>query len=438
MADKQKQFVDWFRLASPYIHAHRGQTFVLSFGGEAVASGGSFRNLIHDIALLSSLGIRLVIVPGAWTQVDARLKASGIEPRVQEGMRITDEQTLQFVKDAVGTVTIEVMTLLSQGLANYPTPSARIRVAAGNYITAKPVGVRNGVDFMYSGTVRRVDVDSIKSSLDSGDIVVVAPIGYSPTGECFNLNAHEVATAVASSLNAGKLIFLLEGKSVIDRGGRLVRQFTDTEAQELLDSVSGLARRMPELDDAINACRSGVRRVHLVDRRVDGGLLLELFSRDGIGTLVSAAPFDTLRKATIDDVGGVLELIAPLEADGTLVRRAREKLETEIDQFTVLVRDGAIIGCGALYPFPTEGMAELACLAVHPDYRNEGRGDLLLGNLQVAARQMGVKKLFVLTTQTAHWFVERGFGEASIEELPMQKKSLYNYQRNSKVFLQKL
>lgn len=206
----------------------------------------------------------------------------------------------------------------------------------------------------------------------------------------------------------------------------------------MLATVPGLVHRMPELDDAINACRSGVQRVHLVDRRVDGALLLELFSRDGIGTLVSAAPFDTLRKATIDDVGGVLELIAPLETDGTLVRRSREKLETEIDRFNVLVRDGAIIGCGAVYPFSSDGIAELACLAVHPDYRNEGRGDLLLGSLQTAARQMGVKKLFVLTTQTAHWFVERGFDEASIDELPMQRKNLYNYQRNSKVFTKNL
>jgi amino-acid N-acetyltransferase len=437
MADKQKQFVDWFRQASPYIHAHRGQTFVLCFRGQAVADA-TFRNLIHDIALLSSLGIRLVIVPGTRQQVDERLKARGIEVRSEQGVRITDQDTLACVKDAVGTVLIEVMAMLSQGLANSPTPNARIRVASGNYVTAKPIGVRNGVDFAYSGNVRRVDIDSIKSSLDSGDIVVVPPIGYSPTGECFNLNAHEVATAVASALGAGKLIFLLEGRSVIDRKGRLVRQFTDGEAQQLLNSIADLGERMPELDDAINACRSGVRRSHLVDRRVDGALLLELFSRDGIGTLVSASPFDTLRKATIDDVAGILELIAPLEEDGTLVRRSREKLETEIDQFQVLVRDNAIIGCGALYPFATDGMAELACLAVHPDYRNEGRGDLLLTSLETASRQMGVKKLFVLTTQTAHWFIERGFDEVSVEKLPVAKKNLYNLQRNSKVFIKTL
>ncbi len=437
MADKQKQFVDWFRLASPYIHAHRGETFVLAFGGEAVANG-TFRNLIHDVALLSSLGIRLVIVPGAWPQVDERLKERGIEVKAQAGVRITDEPTLRCVKDAVGTVVIEVMAMLSQGLANYPAPNARIRVASGNYVTARPIGVRNGIDFLYSGAVRRVDVDSIRSSLASGDIVVVPPVGYSPTGESFNLNAHEVATAVASSLGAAKLIFLMEDKVVLDRRGKLVRQFTDSEAKQLLEATPDLAMRIPELDDAIDACSMGVRRVHLVDRRVDGGLLLELFSRDGIGTLVSASPFDTVRRATIDDVGGVLELIAPLEADGTLVRRSREKLETEIDRFTVLVRDGAIIGCGALYPFHGEGTAELACVAVHPDYRNEGRGDLLLNALQGAAHQAGVKKLFVLTTQTAHWFVERGFAETSLDELPVSKKGLYNYQRNSKVFTKKL
>lgn len=437
MVDKHKQFVDWFRQASPYIHAHRGQTFVLCFSGQAVADA-TFRNLVHDIALLSSLGIRLVIVPGTRHQLNERLRARGLEFRTEKGIRITDEATLACVKDAVGTVVIEVMAMLSQGLANSPTPNARIRVASGNYVTAKPIGVRNGVDFHYSGNVRRVDVESIKSDLDSGDIVVVPPIGYSPTGESFNVNAHEVATAVASALGAAKLIFLLEGRHVIDRKGKLVRQFTDSEAQQLLSSTAGLADRMPELDDAINACRNGVRRAHLVDRRVDGALLLELFTRDGIGTLVSASPFDTLRKATIDDVAGILELIAPLEEDGTLVRRSREKLETEIDQFSVLVRDGTIIGCGAIYPFAEEGMAELACLSVHPDYRKEGRGDLLLSNLEAAARQMGLKGLFVLTTQTAHWFIERGFVEASVEELPVAKKRLYNLQRNSKVFTKRI
>jgi amino-acid N-acetyltransferase len=437
MADKQKQFVDWFRQASPYIHAHRGQTFVLCFSGQAVADA-TFRNLIHDVALLSSLGIRLVIVPGTRKQVDERLQARGLAVRTEQGLRITDQDALACVKDAVGTVVIEVMAMLSQGLANSPTPNARIRVASGNYITAKPIGVRSGIDFLYSGSVRRVDIDSIRASLDSGDVVVVPPIGYSPTGECFNLNAHEVATAVASSLGAGKLIFLLEGRSVIDRKGRLVRQFTDSEAQQLLDSIADLATRMPELDDAIKACRNGVRRSHLVDRRIDGALLLELFSRDGIGTLVSASPFDTLRKATIDDVAGILELIAPLEEDGTLVRRSREKLETEIDQFQVLVRDNAIIGCGALYAFAGEQMAELACLAVHPDYRNEGRGDLLLTSLEANARQLGLKRLFVLTTQTAHWFIERGFDEAAVDELPIAKKNLYNLQRNSKVFTKRL
>ena len=225
---------------------------------------------------------------------------------------------------------------------------------------------------------------------------------------------------------------------MIDTRGRLVQQITDSEARQLLASTPDLSQRLLELDDAINACRNGVRRVHLVDRRVDGGLLLELFSRDGIGTLVSASPFDTLRKAQIDDVGGILDLIAPLEAEGMLVRRSREKLETEIDHFTVLVRDGAVIGCAAFYPYPGEGLAELACLAVHPDYRNQGRGDILFDNLELTARQAGIKRLFALSTQTAHWFIERGFVEASIDDLPMSKKELYNYQRNSKVFFKQI
>jgi amino-acid N-acetyltransferase len=437
MADKQKQFVDWFRLASPYIHAHRGQTFVLSFGGEAVGEP-TFRNLIHDIALLSSMGIRLVIVPGARPQVEERLRARNLEMRMKGGIRITDETTLVCVKDAVGSITIEIMGQLSRGLANHPAANARIRVVSGNFVIAKPIGVRNGVDYLYSGMVRKVEVETIRARLENGDILVAPSVGYSPTGECFNLNAHEVATSIAVSLGADKLIFLLEDKAIIDKRGKLVHQLTDTETEQLMQADPDLASRIPELDDAIVACRGGVRRAHLVDRREDGGLLLELFSRDGIGTMVSANPFDTLRKATIDDVAGIIELIAPLETDGTLVRRSREKLETEVERFNVLVRDGAIIGCASLYPYPAEGLAELACLAVHPDYRDQGRGDMLFNNLEASARQLKLKQLLVLTTQTAHWFIERGFSEATIESLPIERKMLYNYQRNSKVFTKKL
>jgi amino-acid N-acetyltransferase len=443
MHARSEAFVTWFRAVAPYVHGHRGRIFVICFGGEAV-QGERFASLIHDIALLHSFGIRLVLAYGTRPQITARLRASGLETRYVNDLRVTEAPALAAVKEAAGVVRIEVEALLSMGLANSPMANARLRVASGNFVTARPLGVQGGVDFHYTGEVRRIDGEAIQSRLAEGEIVLIPPLGYSPTGEVFNLDADDVATAVAIALRAGKLIFLIDAAGVVDEAGGLIRQITVEEAQAAIaQDPSSKTMRAPrlglsELRCAIKACRMGVARAHLIDRRRDGALLLELFERDGIGTLVSAAPFDRMRRATIDDVTGILELIEPLEAQGVLVRRSREKLEREIDHFSVLLRDEAIIGCAALYPYGGEGLAELACLAVHPDYRNAGRGDELLQNVEREARAAGLRKLFVLTTQAAHWFVERGMSEARIEDLPLARPDLYNYQRNSKVFAKTL
>lgn len=428
-------FVDWFRGSSTYIHAHRGRTFVIMFGGEAVADPG-FANIVHDLAILNSLGVRLVLVHGARPQIEERLRARGAALEYVHGLRVTSDEALVCVKEAAGTVRVEIEALLSMGLARTPMSGARLRAASGNFVTARPLGVREGVDYCHTGEVRRIDRDGIGRRLDAGDMVLLSPLGYSPTGEVFNLSAEEVATAAATALGADKLLFLVEGAGVVDGRRRLIHQLSPDEADRLLSGK----RRLPEeiashLAAAARACRNGVHRAHLIDRRADGALLLELFTRDGIGTMVTAHRYEQMRRATIEDVGGVLELIAPLEADGVLVRRSRELLEMEIDHFTVIERDGMVIGCAALYPFPDEKVGELACMAVHPEYRGGGRGDLLLGHVENLARGMGIEQLFVLTTRTAHWFRERGFANADLARLPVRRRTLYNYQRNSKVFV---
>ncbi|MCC7410378.1 MAG: amino-acid N-acetyltransferase [Gammaproteobacteria bacterium] len=438
MIDSPQEFVRWFREASPYIHAHRSRTFVIVFGGEALLDA-AFEHLIHDLALLVSLGIRLVVVHGARPQVETRLRARGIELRYVDGLRVTDTAAMECVKDAVGTVRVEIEALLSMGLANSPMAGARIRVTTGNFITARPLGIRNGTDFRHTGVVRRVDTETINAQLDAGGLVLVPPLGYSPTGEIFNLNAEEVGTAVAAELHAAKLIFLLEGQRLLDTDGDLVREIIGTDLPGLLAALRAAGDPLAwVLQLADQACRNGVRRVHLLDRQSDGALIRELFTRDGAGTLVSASPFDDMRSATIDDAAGILEIIRPLEADGTLVWREREKLEMEIGQFTVVARDGVILGCAALFPYPGESVAELACLAVGTDYRRGGYGQALLDLLEGRARQLGVRRLFVLTTQAEHWFEERGFVEADIDALPVERKALYNYQRNSKVLIKAL
>lgn len=432
-------FVQWFRHSSPYINAFRGRTFVIAFGGEVVAEE-QFANLVHDIALLNSLGVRLVLVHGARPQIEERLNARNVEMQYVNGLRVTDDDALMCVKEAAGAVRVEIEALLSMGLANSPMAGAAIRVTSGNFVTAQPLGVRDGVDYLHTGEVRRVATQAINKQLDTGDIVLLSPVGYSPTGEVFNLSAEDVATAAAIQLGAEKLIYLVDGQGLTDEHGDLLREMDLNEAQTLLEERH---EAIPEslgksLFSALFACNQGVRRAHLIDRHTDGGLLLELFTRDGVGTLITADNYEDTRAATIDDVGGILELISPLEEEGILVRRSRELLEMEIDQFVVVERDGTIIACASLVPFAEDRVGELACVAVHNDYRSSGRGDDLLAYIERQARGLGIQRLFVLTTRTAHWFQERGFRPATLKELPVERQALYNYQRRSKVFIKAL
>lgn len=437
-SDHNNEFVSWFRQSSPYIHAFRGRLFVIAFGGETVEDE-HLPNLVHDLALLNSLGVKLVLVHGARPQIETLLRERKASIEYVNGRRLTDDAALVCVKEAVGSVRVEIEALLSMGLANSPMHGARVRVTSGNFVAARPVGIHDGIDYMHTGEVRRLDIAGIDNQLREHNIVLLSPLGYSPTGEVFNLTSEDVATSAAVQLQADKLIFLCDEKGPADSKRRLLRQLAISEAEQWLRRKKTVNEELARhMHSAIHACRHGVHRVHLLDRRIDGGLLLELFTRDGIGTLITDDIYEGMRPACIDDVGGILELIAPLEQDGSLVRRSRERLETEIDHFSIVERDGMIIGCAALYPTGHKTTGELACLAVHPDYRGEGRGDNLLAWIEKQARHAGMDRLCVLTTRTAHWFRERGFRSADIKALPVKRRQLYNYQRNSRVFTKAL
>lgn len=430
--------VAWFRDAAPYINAHRERTFVICFGGEAALQPG-FAALLHDIAILQTLGVRLVLVHGARPQIEERLRARGAQIQYVNGLRLTDDSALQAVKEAAGSLRAEIEALLSMGLANTPMSGVRVRVSSGNFVTARPLGVRDGVDYQHTGEVRRVDTEGMKHHLQAGDMVLLPPMGYSPTGEIFNLTAEDVATAAAAALGADKLIFFSDTPALRDGSRRPITQMTADQAQALLDG----RRRLPEelalhLKCAISASRQSVERVHLVDRHRDGALLMELYTREGAGTLITGESYERLRQATIEDVGGILELIQPLEVEGILVRRSREQLELEIERFTVIERDGMILACAALYPSTEEAVAEVACVAVHPEHRGGGRADMLVEHLELQARNLGITRLFVLTTRTAHWFRERGFEPGEIQSLPISRQQMYNIQRNSKIFIKPL
>lgn len=436
--DTRAAFVDWFRAAAPYIHAFRGKTFVVAFGGEVVQDG-SFYTLTHDFNLLTSLGVRLVLVHGTRPQIEAEMAEKALQMRYHNGIRVTDADALECAKMATGQVRVEIEALLSMGLVNSPMHGADIRVASGNYVTAQPLGVRDGADYCYTGLVRKINTQMIEGSLDDGEIVLLSPLGYSPTGEIFNLTLENVATEAAIALQADKLIFMTDTSGVTNLRHELLKELSAQKAARILEVATELAEDIRLfLPCAVRAVNQGVQRTHFINRHLDGSLLLELFTREGVGTMITAEPLEIIRQADIDDIGGLLALIEPLEEEGILVKRSRELLEMEIQRFFVLLRYDMIIGCVALYPYPEANMGELACMAVDRDYRDRRLGDKLLDCVEQAAREQGIRRLFVLTTRTAHWFVERGFIAASVDDLPPQKQAFYNYQRRSKVFIKSL
>lgn len=426
--------IRWFRNTAPYINAHRGKTFVLMMGGE-VALHENFASIFHDIALLSSLGVRLVLVHGSRPQIARRMEEAGLESAFHDGMRITDTAALEHVKDAAGSLRAQIEALLSMGLPNSPMQGSRLRVCSGNFVTARPIGVVDGIDFHHTGRVRRIDVPGIQRQLQDGSIVLLSPLGYSPTGEIFSLALEDIAVQCAAAIGADKLIMFTDREGITDSAGELVRQCVVGTINQL-DIPDASQRAL--LAAARQACLAGVPRCHVISYANDCALLEELFTHDGSGTLVANDDYERAREASIDDVGGILELIEPLEQQGVLLKRSRELLETEIRQFRLLERDGRIIACAALYPFPEEGCGEIACIVSHPDYRGGRRGQRLLQELEQEARRQGLDRVFVLTTQTAHWFLEQGFVERPRDALPDRKQALYNLQRNSKVFFKGL
>lgn len=429
---QRASFIGWLRDSSSYIHLHRQRTFVIFFGGEAVKDQ-YFSNHAHDFALLNSLGIRLVLVHGICPQINTYLTDHKIQAKFVQHIRITDDFALQCAKQAAGIVRVEIEALLSMGLANLPMSGVKIRVVSGNFITAKPIGIIKGIDFKHTGEIRRVDRHNIQQQLELNNIVLISPVGYSPSGETFNLCAENVATEVAIALRAEKLIFLTEQACQTSNTKSLISQMTRLEAQIFIQQNPNLTQSIKKpLTAAIRACQNHVKRVHLVNRHFDGALLQELFSRNGIGTLISATSCETLRPATVNDITNILELIAPLEQQDKLIRRSRTQLEIEISDYLVIDHDGLIIACIGLHYFPDK-FAQITCLAVHPNYRCQTRGQQLLDKVTAQAQQSKITQLFVLSTQSTHWFIERGFIQITPNEMPEIFLHRYNAFRNSKI-----
>lgn len=415
-----------FRHALPYINTHRGKTFVIMLSSETIDSP-HFATIAQDIALLHSLGIRLVLVHGARVQIDEALHKAGLVSQFYQDVRITPFDALNVVAQAVHEVRLEVERHFYGNLANTPLFGSKITTISGNFVSAKPFGVRDGVDYELTGETRRVDKSAIHHNLEHHHLVIISPLGFSVTGELYNLEAFDVAKSVAISLNADKLIVLHPKNPQDDHP----KELTVKEAQAHPNSDT------PALKNAIKACLAGVSRVHLLSHDDDGALLKELFTTDGHGMMISQDPFDSIRKASVHDVVGIMTLIKPLEEEGILIARSRERLEEEIERFCVIERDGKILGCACLHEL-SDDSGEIASIAIDPAYRSGERGANLLKFIENQAKMLGKTRLFALTTRTLHWFIEHGFCETTPDSLPAERYQKWHNGRNSKVLVKHL
>jgi amino-acid N-acetyltransferase len=439
-------FVPWFRSVAPYIHNHRGKTFVVGIAGELIAAG-KLSAFVQDLALIQTMGVKIVLVHGFRPQVEEQLKAKGHASRHSHGMRITDSVALDCAQEAAGQLRYEIEAAFSQGLPNTPMANATVRVVSGNFITARPVGIIDGVDFQHTGSVRKVDAASIRQALGFGALVLLSPFGFSPTGEAFNLSMEDVATSAAVALGADKLVFVTEMPGIPTEPDQPVSEDNPIDTEMALADAKKLLTTVPRaqptdlgfyLQHCVRACEQGVERAHILPFKTDGSLLLEIYTHDGVGTMVVDEKLESLREATSEDIGGILQLIAPFEADGTLVKRDRTEIERDIDNYTIIEHDGVVFGCAALYPYPEARTAEMAALTVSPHSQGQGDGEKILKRVEQRARAQGLDSIFVLTTRTMHWFIKRGFSQVDPDWLPEARKRKYNWDRKSQVLVKRL
>lgn len=423
MRQSELDFTNNLRQASPYIAKHRGKTIVIYLPGDVIANPDVLHQLSKDLVLLNNLGLKIVLALGATQQINQALQRQNLHWETHNGHRITEQKHLQSFQETIGFVRAQIEAAFTQATAEQ---HSQLAIASGNWVTAQPKGIIDGVDFQHTGVLRKINQSAIEQTLASGQIALITPLAYSLTGEAFNLNTLDQAFALAKALEAEKLM-LFHPQAVLEKLPQAMSAQNLTEQIEHCQNTE--LKRILSL-----ALTTGnqLKRIHLMNQSTPDALLLELFSRDGLGSMIFMDRYHQTRPAQIDDVAGIINLIAPLESEGILVKRSRETLEQEIGNFVIAEIDEQIIGCAALYPI-TEHSAELACLAVDPSYRGKSLGTELLSAIEVKASESNLSELFLLTTHTQHWFIEHGFAESRPDALPKTRQALYNYQRQSKV-----
>ena len=416
--------VAWLREAGPYIEQFRGKTFVVLLS-DSDQTESSVSRLVEDLVLLNALGVHLVLIQSTRHAIDSYITEQGLQSAYHGHRRITDQSLLKRIVDLVSQNRLTFRGLFMRAQHRNRGKSSLI---SGNFVSAKPLGIHEGVNHQFTGCVRRIDASGIRRQLEVGSVVYLDHLAHSPAGELYNLASEEVAAETAVALNADKLILMGETPHCVDIEGERI--------SELALALVGTARAhqndemQRRLDAAERAVRGDVGRCHLLGTGIDGAILTELLTTDGTGTLIASQPAAPARQARVDDLPGLIHLLAPMEERGALVQRSRDKLETEISHFYVIEQDGRILGSAALYPLDSE-CAELAALAVDNATTEQSIGTKLLTHIEEQARSLAIQKLFVLTTQASDWFKERGFVMSSVKALPENRQALYNYQRNS-------
>jgi amino-acid N-acetyltransferase len=414
-----------------YIPQYREKTFIISVDG-AVVTSENFANLLVDIAVLRSLNIRVVLAHGASHQIKLLAAAQGLTPSNLDGTGVTDEATLKLALTAANRLTHEVL----EGLA-----ANDLRAACTNALLAYPVGILHGVDHRFTGKVERIDVDMLQQLLDQGVIPVLPPLGFDGEGRTYRVNSDGVALAAAEALKAVKLMFITTYDGITVRG-RVIRQMPVRD----LESVLALQKSdiHPDLVSkaihALAACKAGVPRVHVINGGVEEGLLAEVFTNEGVGTLIYGNEFQQIRRALKKDIRSILNLTKGSVETEELTRRTRSMIEKQLGDYYLFEIDKNPVACVALHTFPDCRKGELACLYVSAAHENQGIGRKLIHFIENRAREMGLSELITLSTQAFTYFQSKaGFVEGTPEDLPPARRERYDQSgRRSKVLLKKL
>jgi amino-acid N-acetyltransferase len=432
---KHREQVDLIREVFYYQNRFDGKTIVLKID-YPILNAPHFPQLLKDLAMLRATGIEIVLIPGAGEWIDQVLKEYDIESEYVDGVRIATQESIPFIRMAAFDVANRLMTLLTAFQAN---------AVIGNFTRARGVGVVDGVDFQNSGRVEKILKEPLQQILDQGMIPIFPCIGWNAAGKPYNLSSDDIALAVAEALQAEKLFFVTDSDGFMETRFKLpsglvknsdgrVARLSLEEAQEVLNLNAGNPDPdLKYLELALAACRKGTERAHVVDGRMEGAILREIFSNLGVGTMVYGNDYESIRPMKADDIGDVLRLMQPLMNEGILIKRSEDDLMARHGDFVVYSIDDVVHACGSLHDYG-EGQGEIAAIATNPVYGHLSMGRKIVFYLIEKAAKLGMTRVFALTTRTVDWFEQLGFVEADLESLPARKRDTYNHARKSRIF----